>query len=117
MSFNLISISILSLLDCAGIKYEISQSGQDVKLKLIGKENQLYGFCYASICDILRSSMKVTKLNSNEIKFTSMDSCEDIMMKLNKMFEVAEVCLPKVILKKNNDTKRHVYSLSEFCLN
>ena len=53
MSFNLVSISILSLLDFAEIKYEIKQSGRDVRLKLIGHENQFYGFCSASIYDVL----------------------------------------------------------------
>ena len=117
MSFNLVSISIQSLLDSTGIKYKIVQSGQDVRLKLIGDESQLYGFCYASIYDALKSSLKVSKYNSNELEFSSKESREDIMKELNKRFELEKVCLPKVILKKYHDGQRHVYSLNEFQLN
>lgn len=117
MSFNLISIPILSLLDFAEIKYEIKQSGRDVRLKLVGNENQLYGFCYASIYDVLKSSLKASKLNSNEIGFHLIDSGEDIRKKLDQRFKLEEVCLPKAILRKYYDTKRHVYHLNEFQLN
>ena len=117
MNFNLTSISILSLLDIAEIKYEIKQSGRDVRLKLVGNENQLYGFCYASIYDALKSSLKASKLNSNEIGFQSLDSGEDIRKKLDQRFKVEKVCLPKVILRKHSDTKRHVYHLNDFQLN
>lgn len=117
MSFNLVSISILSLLDVAEIKYEIKQSGRDVRLKLVGDENQLYGFCYASIYDALKSSLKASKLNSNEIEFQLIDSGEDIRKKLDQRFKMKKVYLPKVILRKYSDTKRHVYRLNEFQLN
>lgn len=117
MCFNLVSISILSLLDVAEIKYEIKQSGRYVRLKLVGDENQLYGFCYASIYDSLKSSLKASKLDSNEIEFQLIDSGEDIRKELDQRFKMEKVYLPKVILRKYSDTKRHVYHLNEFQLN